>query len=166
MPAKAEVRQEVAKRRARAINLRRAGTTWQSIADALGYKSRADAHRDVTRALQDIIRAPVKEYVAEEIDRLDAMMMGLWANAMRGDVAAIDRVLRIQERRARYLGLDKQPAKTTETGVSLEETQGRMVADVIRRVLGELELSESQASQVPQIVPRHLRALTEDTETA
>jgi hypothetical protein len=41
-----------------------------------------------------------------ELERLDAMLAGIWSRAARGEEAAIDRVLKIQARRAALLGLD------------------------------------------------------------
>lgn len=96
----------VAERRARAIELRRAGVTFQAIADQLGYRSRGAAAQDVRRALAAVVTAPAADLVTEEVDRLDAMLTGLWPAARRGHLGSVDRVLRIMERRARYLGLD------------------------------------------------------------
>lgn len=47
-----------------------------------------------------------------------------------------------------------------ERMVKLAEDQGKLVADVIRAVLGDLDLSVEQQARVHEIVPRHLRALT------
>ena len=44
-----------------------------------------------------------------ELERLDAMMLALWSN--KNDPRAGDTLLRIMERRARYLGID-MPVKT------------------------------------------------------
>jgi hypothetical protein len=46
-----------------------------------------------------------------------------------------------------------------ERKVKLAESQGLLVADVIRRILGALGLSPEQQRLVPEIVPRELRAL-------
>ena len=46
-----------------------------------------------------------------------------------------------------------------ERKVKLAESQGLLVADVIRRILGALGLTPEQQSLVPEIVPRELRAL-------
>lgn len=43
--------------------------------------------------------------IALELDRLDVMLTGLWAAASTGDVSAVDRVLKIGERRDKLLGL-------------------------------------------------------------
>jgi hypothetical protein len=46
-----------------------------------------------------------------------------------------------------------------ERRVRLAEQQGQLVAQVIRAVLDDLNLSAEQLQRVPDIVPRHLRAL-------
>lgn len=46
-----------------------------------------------------------------------------------------------------------------ERRVKLAEQQGSLVAEVIRAILGDLHLSAEQQARVPEIVPRHLRAL-------
>lgn len=46
-----------------------------------------------------------------------------------------------------------------ERKVKLAESQGLLVADVIRRILGALGLTPEQQQLVPVIVPRELRAL-------
>lgn len=101
-----------------ALELRKAGATYQQIADKLGI-SHAGAALCVSRAME-ALRLDIKETAEQvlelELDRLDSMLLGLWDAARRGNTAAIDRVLKIQDRRARYLGLDKQtaPAVTME----------------------------------------------------
>lgn len=46
-----------------------------------------------------------------------------------------------------------------ERRVKLAEQQGALVAQAIRRILGDLDLTPEQAARVPEVVPRHLRAL-------
>lgn len=46
-----------------------------------------------------------------------------------------------------------------ERRVRLAEAQGSLVAQVIRAILADLHLSAEQEARVPEIVPRHLRAL-------
>lgn len=50
-----------------------------------------------------------------------------------------------------------------ERKVKLAESQGLLVADVIRRILGALGLTPEQQRLVPEIVPRELRALAAGT---
>ncbi|WP_019059949.1 hypothetical protein [Streptomyces prunicolor] len=46
-----------------------------------------------------------------------------------------------------------------ERKVRMAEQHGALVAQVIRAILNDLELTAEQQERVPQIVPRHLRAL-------
>lgn len=48
-----------------------------------------------------------------------------------------------------------------ERKVKLAESQGALVADVIRRILAALNLSPAQQALVPEIVPQQLRLLAE-----
>lgn len=46
-----------------------------------------------------------------------------------------------------------------ERRVKLAEQQGNLLASVIQRILGDLDLSPAQRALVPEVVPRHLRAV-------
>ncbi|MEV0214282.1 hypothetical protein [Micromonospora sp. NPDC050695] len=47
-----------------------------------------------------------------------------------------------------------------ERRVRLAESQGALLADVIRRILGDLNLTAEQSALVSEVVPRHLRAVS------
>ena len=105
-------RVDVAERRRKAIEMRRGGAEWADIGRELGYGGKSEkaqaaaASTDVRRALKHLVEEPAEEMKAEEVSRLNAMLVGLWPAARRGNVAAVDRVLRIMERRARYFPLE------------------------------------------------------------
>lgn len=46
-----------------------------------------------------------------------------------------------------------------ERRVRLAEAQGALIAQAIRAILGELDLTAEQQARVPEVVPRHLRAI-------
>lgn len=46
-----------------------------------------------------------------------------------------------------------------ERRIRLAEQQGQLVAQAIRAILADLELTTEQQARVPEVVPRHLRAL-------
>lgn len=100
----------------RAVELRTQGWTYQRIADECGV-SVSTAYAAVVRYLEET-RAVSREHAEEirrlELDRLDRMLAAFGPRAEDGDAAAADRVLRIQERRAKLLGLDA-PAETRST---------------------------------------------------
>lgn len=93
---------------ARAVELRTQGWTYQRIADACGVSVSA-AHQAVVRYLEEtraVSREAAEEVRRLELDRLDRMLASIGPKAEDGDLAAADRVLRIQERRAKLLGID------------------------------------------------------------
>ncbi len=98
---------ERAKRRSNALELRGAKVTFEDIAERLGYSSAQHAHRDVMKGINDLVETPAKEVVAEELAALERVQQTLWPLVRRGDLNAVDRLLRVMERRARYLGLDQ-----------------------------------------------------------
>lgn len=51
-------------------------------------------------------------------------------------------------------------AGVEERRVRLAEQQGEVLVGVIRAVLADLDLTAEQAARVPEVVPRHLRAVT------
>ena len=93
-------------RKLRALDLRKAGATYQMIADQLGYGGPSGAYKAVTSALKATLKEPADELRTMELERLDAMLLPLWRRVQNGDERAVDRVLRIMERRAKLLGLD------------------------------------------------------------
>ncbi len=94
----------------KALSLRKAGLGYQAIADALGYKDASGAWRAVKAALKKTLQEPADELRTLELARLDDMLKAIASHVAAGNLTAIDRALKIQERRARLLGLDA-PAK-------------------------------------------------------
>jgi hypothetical protein len=100
-----------------ALELRRAGLGYEAIGAQLGLK-KSQAHRLVQAGLAECraqVNANADELRSEELSRLDGMLQGLWPRARKGEAAAVDRVLKIGERRAKLLGLDA-PEKRELTG--------------------------------------------------
>jgi hypothetical protein len=90
-------------RRQQALQLHLAVATFQAIADTLGYANRGTAHKVVHEALDEL--APdIKPHQATKIARIDAMLQGLWPKARKGDVQAIDRVIKLEQWREQLVG--------------------------------------------------------------
>ncbi len=95
-----------AEKRKQALDLRRAGWTFDDIAEAVGYANKGSASRAVKQALADITRESATELLELELTRLDDMFAGLYEKARSGDDHfAVDRALKIMEQRAKLLGL-------------------------------------------------------------
>jgi len=144
-----------AQRDAEAARLRARGLTYQQIADELGWTSRGDAHHAVQRALEATVKEAADEVRAIELDRLDTLYRAALAvleaehfTVSNGRVvsldgsgplpdtgpvlAAIDRLLKIQERRSKLLGLDA-PSKA-----AISITPDRLAAiEAMAEELGE-----------------------------
>jgi hypothetical protein len=56
--------------------------------------------------LADKCREEAEHVRALELQRLDALYLKAWEAVEEGDLPSIDRCLRVQERRAKLLGLD------------------------------------------------------------
>lgn len=91
----------------KALNLRKAGIGFREIAETVGYSGPSSAYAAVMSALAKARKEPAEELRTLMLDRLDEMFTGVWEAAITGDPEAINAALRIEERRARLLGLDK-----------------------------------------------------------
>ena len=96
-----------------AIELRKVGMNYAQIADKLGYSSTTAAHQAVDRGIKDLlIGAGAEDVINLELARLDEMTMMCFqifrdvkANYDQ-KLRAMDRLLGVMDRRAKYLGLD------------------------------------------------------------
>lgn len=95
-----------AARRARAIELRAQGQTYERIAEELGYANRGTVCHIVSDALKARTDEAVDTLRLLEEQRLDALQAALWDKAMAGDVNAAQAAIRIIISRCRLLGLD------------------------------------------------------------
>lgn len=125
-------RLNILERRADALELRRAGASYTDIALSLRakYGSRLPQRYSRTHAYLDV-KAELKfqaEHMGElreevralELQRLDTMFLGIWPRAEGGSETAIDRCLKIMQRRAFLMGLDA-PQKVAETTTQGED---------------------------------------------
>jgi hypothetical protein len=101
-----ERRLEAAEKQRKALELRKAGTPFEVIARELGYRGPSSAYNAVMSALRKTLQEPADEVRNLELTRLDNLLLKLWHRALAGRYTAIDRVLKILERRAKLLGLD------------------------------------------------------------
>lgn len=99
------------------LEYRRGGLTFDEIAQRVGYADPSGAHRAFKRALLRTLQQPADEMREVELDRLDRLQAAVWGSASKGDVKAVDSVLKIMDRRARLLGLDAPTRHQVETTV-------------------------------------------------
>jgi orotate phosphoribosyltransferase-like protein len=115
--------EQIAERRVKAFELRKKGNNYREIAKELGVTA-PTILADVRAVLHELSKEQQKEaadYKVLELDRLETLQVKMWELAINGDQGAVDRVLRIQERRAKLLGLDAPTkADVTSNGETLK----------------------------------------------
>ena len=126
-----------AERRNLAVELRKAGLSYQKIGDQLGI-SRQSAFKAVKKALQEIEASTIEnatELIRIELERLDDYQIRVTQEIKSGNaLQAIDRALRIMDRRAKLLGLD------LEVGSPQRPWVGRaMTADDVLAILNGVD---------------------------
>ena len=129
--------------------------------------SRSNAAKIVKRALGRVHQEPAFEIRKLEAERLDRLQLSFWQKAIGGDGRALDRVLRIMERRANLLGLDHAHG-IAERSLELEAGRIRLMALAFGRALDSLDppLTDDQRGQVTAVFLGELRAAdsTEDSD--
>jgi hypothetical protein len=154
-----------------ALELRQAGHTFDAIAAQLGYASRSTAYRAVSRALQRI-RAQADQ-TAEQLRQLedaryDRMLRAIDDKVQQGDVAAIDRALRISKARRELWGLDAPVQIQSEVSPAMQRLmaewqQLRDEPPPPRRVLPEQSYDvDAETANEPGPLLRPLSALRDD----
>lgn len=112
-----------------AVRMRVEGKSYPAIAAALHYGHRGNAQRAIQRRLRSM-RTDCSEAVTEvrllENTRLDVALAAIMPKVRDGDLHAIDRLLRIQERRAAYEGLDQPRGLKVEMARELDGFIGRL----------------------------------------
>lgn len=116
---------EVREKDRQALELRKAGASYEVIAKQLGYADSSGAYKSIQRSMKNIIAEPTEELRTVEYERLNQMLLILWERVQQGELGAIDRALSIMDRISKMYGLDS-PRKTE---VNQTITQGVMIVD-------------------------------------
>lgn len=162
---------DTAERDAEACRLRARRMTYQQIADALGYGDKGTAYRAVQRGLAAIVQEPAAELLRLELEQLDYMAQQVikvlerrhvsvshgqivyhGGKPVRDDgpvLAAVDRLLKIQERRAKLLGLDAPKRLEVVTIDWLDEQIRTLTAELERQLAAELGSGHPAAPGAP-----------------
>lgn len=122
-------RVDTAFRRREALAMRQRGKSFQEIADELGYSSRGAASSDISKMIKELPQENAHNLRKIEVERMDQLLDAMWDKAMKGDGWAVDRCLKIMERRAKLLGLDAPIVTKVEM----------VTEDVIDKQIRELE---------------------------
>ena len=101
---------EADQRHAAAVNLRKAGMSFEEISRQLGFASASGAYAAVRSAMDKTLREPADALRQMELSRLDAMQERVWDGVLGGDKDSINACLKIMAQRARLLGLERREA--------------------------------------------------------
>jgi len=169
MPVKYTAKQiEVTDRKAKAIELRAVGLNFREILEEMIAYFGADklpasyderyVWRDVKDSLEKrkaLMLETAQDMTLIELDRLDKLQTAIMPGALRGDLKAVDRVLKIMAQRAQLMGLN-QPARS-KVEVSDWRTQ---VLDLIKN--GTISVSQAEDELGKDVVAGLLNAGSED----
>lgn len=109
---------ESKERQRQALQLRTAGATFDKIAGELGYASASGAHKAVTTALKELPMEDAETLRAVQLAQIDRAILSIYPRVTKGELAAIDRLVKLQSRQAELMGLDA--AKKTEHNATLD----------------------------------------------
>jgi hypothetical protein len=153
-------------RAGRALELRKAGLTFRTIGQKMGF-SEQRAHTLVTEELARLnaTRAEAAEAVTRlEVERLDALWVVVYRKAVGGDMAAVDRCIAIMGRRAKMLGIDKEKGgfggvvmQNVNTAATVPITPQER-ADTVRAILvaaSRTDGENSEAKRLLEMVEEH-----------
>lgn len=119
------------------LELRLAGANLEAIGRQVGLH-KSNVSRRIKDALADIPAAEADALRAIENERLDGMQVAIWSRVRKGDLGAIDRAIRISERRSRLNGLDApQRVDLGARAVDIES--------VAREIMGAFEGEDPEA---------------------
>lgn len=95
----------------KALEYRKMGLNYTQIAQKLGWNSGQSAWNACDAALKRTIQDTADDVRKLELERLDAMFVPVYGNALRGDLMALSAAINIMNRRAKLLGLDAPERK-------------------------------------------------------
>jgi hypothetical protein len=154
--------------------MRLEGADYATIVAALGYSDQGAAHKDITRAMEAAVtrqHGAVELLRQEELMRLDLLWAEVWqvmkrehvtvsnGRLVRGEdgkplrddapvLAAVDRLVRILERRAKYLGLDAPTKHEVFTLDAIDRAIQELNAELGETAVGEAAgVAEAEAPQ-------------------
>jgi hypothetical protein len=125
---------EVAEREAKALDLRKAGLTYDQIGAQLGGISRSRAAHIVRRALDRLVQEPGEELVKLEVERLDMLWRALLPKALAGSPRHAEVAVRILESKRKLLGVDAPVKVRSEVDVTIHDGIDAEIEQLMERM--------------------------------
>lgn len=145
----------------KALALKKAGFTFQKIADQLGYASQQNAWYAVQSLLKKSARLDYEEWMGLHIERTEDFLLRLQQQIMKGNPRAIEVAVKVLERQARMVGLDYEDRQGAEKQIA--PIQINIIADP-RDPDAQRYLAEVAARSVPIDATPVQRTLPASTE--
>lgn len=102
---------------------------------------------DLERALAERRRDmgdAAAEYLDVEIERLERLHFAIWNKALKGDLRAIDRLVKLMDRRSKLLGLDA----ASKSEITLTDRDLDAEIDLVLRTAKQHAVEEAAASRL------------------
>ncbi|WP_181871037.1 hypothetical protein [Sphaerisporangium album] len=149
---------ETIEKERRALELRRAGVTFDVIAEKVGYADRSVAKKAIDRALRRTLQPAADGLRELQGDRYDRLLTAFWPKALGGDYHAADRVLKTMAAINELFGL-RHSDGIAERQTRMAEEQAAQVLGVLGRVFDRLNLTPEQRALLGRVVPEELAAV-------
>lgn len=130
----------------RAIEMRKAGATYDQISKQLGWASPSSAHTAVKKGMDRLITEPAEELRNLQYQRLNHLLLVSWPHAQTGDDRAIATCLSIMQRMDALMGTEA-PQKTEHThsaAVMVIDGDSDSYIAALKRMAGEFEPAEAR----------------------
>ncbi len=153
-PLMAEKKEAAREKQNQALELRKAGATYNEIAQALGYYNSGGAKKAVDAAMARVVVESSKEIILLDLQRLDELQKRCMAQLRnKNDLSQVDRILRIMQQRYALAGIGEETARELREamGITQQITQNntQLVIQVnpnseeayVRKMMGAAGLS-------------------------
>ena len=139
-----EERNEMARR---ALEMRKEGRSWWSIAEALKItegQANTLVSQTIMQAANLVDHSMKRELLAMEVERLDDLQRAIWQDAIGGDLKAVEVALKVIQARVKTLGLDNiQSAAVTNNTIVVAGTSEEYINALRRVAQAPLQIEEA-----------------------
>src|SRR5262245_22891980 len=111
-----------------ALEYRKLGCTYKEIAQRMGMKTPTQAWDLVRAGIDALVKEPAEDVLRIELEKLSALEKALWPKAKGGDVRAVGGILKVMERRAAYLDLDRCVQRPRLESMSQAELEAKLLS--------------------------------------
>ena len=146
-----DIRLQAMDRKDQALELRMGGWSQRAIGQELGISTQRVAQllTEILTEMEDHAEKNIDNVRRLEVQRLDEMIEAIWERAKSGELECLDRVIKLMDRRTKYLGLDA-PVKTqaNDTLVKLQAGLTSETANFVRAEVLGLKLPEADVTVI------------------